>query len=136
MSRKSGGRGAAASQRQLRVGEEMRHVIAALFARGAFRDPVLQTASVTVTEVRVSPDLKNATAFVLPLGGQDEAAVFAALDRAQAFVRAEVAHSMQLRHAPRIGFKRDDSFDEAQRIDQLLRNPKVAADLGQDDEDA
>jgi ribosome-binding factor A len=136
MPRKGGGRGGAASQRQLRVGEEMRHVIAALFLRGEFRDPALIGVSLTVSEVRVSPDLKNATAFVLPLGPHDEAAVFAALNRAATYVRGEVAQAMRLRHVPRIDFKRDDSFDEAQRIDRLFKDPKVAADLAKDDDDA
>jgi ribosome-binding factor A len=115
----SSGRGA--SQRQLRVGEELRHVIARLLERGALRDPALAMLSITVTEVRVSPDLKNATAFVTPLGGQGGAAAVRALNHASAHLRGLVAAEVRLRHAPRLSFVLDTSFDHASRIDRILR---------------
>lgn len=115
----SSGRGA--SQRQLRVGEELRHVIARLLERGALRDPALAMVSITVTEVRVSPDLKNATAFVTPLGGQGGAAAVRALNHASAHLRGLVAAEVRLRHAPRLSFVLDTSFDHASRIDRILR---------------
>ena len=117
------------SQRQLRVGEAIRHVLATLLARGELRDPVLQGASITVSEVRISPDLKNATVFVLPLGGGNAAEVAAALKRAAPYLRSQVAQSVRLRYAPVLHFQTDTSFDEADRIDQLLHSEKVARDL-------
>ncbi|MEM7169216.1 MAG: 30S ribosome-binding factor RbfA [Pseudomonadota bacterium] len=129
-------RGKAASQRQLRVGEELRHALARILAREAFRDPLLAEQNLTVTEVRVSPDLKNATAFVLPLGGVDKAAVVTALNRAAGFLRGKIGREVNLRYTPKIGFKPDDSFDEADRIDQILRRPKVRFDLDPVDDTA
>jgi ribosome-binding factor A len=122
------------SQRQLRVGEELRHALSEIFMRGGFRDPALQNLNVTVSEVRASPDLHNATAFVMPLGGGAVDDVVAALNRASAFIRGEVARSVELRHMPRIDFKADESFAQADAINRLLRRPDVAADL--DDEEA
>lgn len=118
------------SQRQLRVGEELRHIIAGIIERGDVRDPDLAGRAITVTEVRVSPDLKNATVFVLPLGGGEVAGVIKGLKRARAFFRHEVARQVDLRVAPELFFEPDTSFDEASRIDALLRLPKVARDLG------
>ncbi len=120
----------APSQRQLRVGEELRHVLSALFLRGDFRDPALQSLNVTVTEVRLSPDLRNATAFVTPLGGHQLGDSVAALRRASAFLRGQVAKELQLRYAPTLSFEADVSFDIATRIDTLLHLPEVVRDLG------
>lgn len=117
------------SQRQLRVGEELRHVIAGVIERGDFRDPDLQGRMITVTEVRVSPDLRNATVFVTPLGGGDATGILAGLKRAKAYLRHELARSMGLRLVPDLSFEPDTSFDEATRIDALLRSPVVARDL-------
>ncbi len=116
------------SQRQLRVGEELRHALAAVLERGEVRDPGLKGTSVTVTEVRISPDLRNATAFVLPLGGGDAAAVVAALTRARPFLRRRMARDVKLRHAPDISFQADTSFDTAGHIEALLKDPRSAAD--------
>ena len=117
------------SQRQLRVGEELRHLLAELLERGDMRDPELRGASITVTAVDVSPDLRNATAFVVPLGGKDEERLLAALRRAAPWFRARVSEKAGLRSAPDIRFEIDRTFDEAQRIDALLRRPDVARDL-------
>ena len=118
-----------ASQRQLRVGEEMRHVLARLLARGDLRDPALADRTLTVTEVRVSPDLKNATAFVVPLGGGGMADAIAALNRAAGFVRGQLGREMTLRHVPRLSFVADRSFDEAGRVEAILARPQVRRDL-------
>jgi len=117
------------SQRQLRVGEELRHQLALLLERGDMRDPDLRGASITVTAVDVSPDLRNATAFVMPLGGQDEQRVLAAMRRAAPWFRAQVGERARLRYAPELRFEIDRSFDEADRIGALLRRPDVARDL-------
>jgi len=119
----------AQGQRPLRVGEEIRHALSGIFSRGEIRDPGLAGVSVTVSEVRVSPDLKNATAFVMPLGGRNAEQVLAALARCAPFIRTQVAKQVNLRYAIRIGFRVDDSFEQASRIDALLRRPDVAADL-------
>jgi len=125
----------APSQRQLRVGEEIRHALAATLLRGDLRDPVLKDASITVAEVRVSPDMRNATAFILPLGGEQSAEVLEALKRAAPFLRAQVAHAVRLRFAPALSFELDTSFDYAERIGRLLQSETVARDLrdGEDD---
>jgi ribosome-binding factor A len=117
------------SQRQLRVGEEIRHVLAGVFLRAEFRDPELAGAQVTVTEVRVSPDLRNATAFVARLGRTDIDALLPALRRAAPFLRSQVAAEMRLRVAPQLSFQADTTLDEAMHIDRLLRSPAVARDL-------
>ncbi len=127
--------GKAPSQRQLRVGEELRHVLADALERGEMRDPALAGRTVTVTEVRISPDLKNATAFVVPLGGGDPSEVVDALNRGAGFLRGWVAKRVRLRHVPKIGFLADQSFDEAARIDRALRDPRVVADLRHDDDE-
>ena len=123
------------SQRQLKVGEEVRHALAAILERGQVHG--LGGATVTVTEVRMSPDLRNADAFVIPLGGDDGGAAVAALTRAKPFLRRQVARSVSLKYVPEIYFIADESFDEGARIDALLRHPDVARDLerGPDDED-
>ena len=122
------------SIRVLRVGEEVRHALAAVLARGEAHDPVLQSHVVSVTEVRMSPDLRHATAFVKPLLGKDEDAVVKALRTNTAFLQKEVAKSIKLRFAPKLKFLADESFDEGSHIDQLLRAPKVAADLVRDED--
>ena len=117
------------SQRQLRVGEELRHALARILARDELRDPVLAKTTITVTEVRVSPDLKNATAFVVPLGGTEMASVTAALNHAAGFLRSQVGREMTLRHVPRLGFEADLSFDQAGRVSEILARPQVRRDL-------
>jgi ribosome-binding factor A len=117
------------SQRQLRVGEEIRHLLAELLERGNMRDPELREASITVTSVDVSPDLRNATAFVMPLGGQDETRLLAAMKRAAPWFRAQIGERAGLRYAPEIRFQLDRTFDEADRIGSLLRRPDVARDI-------
>jgi ribosome-binding factor A len=117
------------SQRQLRVGEELRHIIAELIERGGMRDPDLRGASITITAVDVSPDLHNAMAFIMPLGGQDSERVLAAMRRAAPWFRTRVGEKAGLRHVPEIRFEIDKSFDAVDRIDSLLRRPDVARDL-------
>ncbi len=126
------------SPRQLRVGEELRHAVATIFSRGELRDPALAGRSMTVTEVRVSPDLRNATAYVVPFSGltggarspkSGDAELLAGLERSSSFVRGRVAELVQLRFSPRISFAFDESFDAAQRIEETLRLPEVARDL-------
>jgi ribosome-binding factor A len=120
------------SQRQLRVGELIRHALAEMLSRGEIYDPVLASHVVTIPEVRLSPDLRLATIYVMPLGGRDVKEVLAALDRHKKYIRGELAHEVNLKFAPDIRFMADETFDEADRIDQLLRSPKVARDLKQD----
>jgi ribosome-binding factor A len=117
------------SQRQLRVGEEIRHLLAGLLERGNMRDPDLREATITVTSVDVSPDLRNATAFVMPLGGRDSDKILAALKRAAPWFRARVSEKAGLRSAPEIRFQLDRTFDEADKINELLRRPDVARDI-------
>ncbi|MFM2129854.1 MAG: ribosome-binding factor RbfA, partial [Pseudomonadota bacterium] len=124
------------SQRQFRVGEELRHAMARIIDHAHFRDPDLAGVPITVTEVRVSPDLHNATAFVTPLGGRDLEKVVAALNRAAGYFRREIAREVQLRVVPEIAFAADKSFDYSSRIDALLAQPRVARDLDPDDADA
>lgn len=124
------------SQRQLRVGEELRHALAAVLARGELRDPHLAEVSLTVTEVRVGPDLKSATAFVVPLGGADLDPIIAALNHAASFLRGQLGQEVQLRHTPRLSFQADHSFDEAARINAILHHPRVAQDVEADEEDS
>ncbi len=121
--------GRAASQRQLRVGEAVRHALSELLARRELRDPALADRSVTVSEVRVSPDMRNATAYVCPLGGEDLESVLAGLTRAAPHINSQIARMVRLRNAPRLTFVADPSFDQAAHIDQVLRNPAVARDL-------
>jgi ribosome-binding factor A len=119
----------APSQRQLRVAEEIRHVLAGVFARGEVRDPELSDVLITVTEVRIGPDLKRATAFVTRLGRSDIAEKLPALRRAAPFLRGQVAKSLRLRVAPDLSFQADTSIDYAMHVDKLLRAPEVARDL-------
>ncbi len=117
------------SQRMLRVAELIRHSMAELLARGDVLDPVLETHVVTVPRVRMSPDLKLATIFVMPLGGQDVTEVIAALERNKKFLRGEVVRKVNLKFAPEIRFRMDDTFENAAKIDALLNSPKVRGDL-------
>src|SRR5262249_35797004 len=117
------------SQRQRRAGEGSRHARAPTLARGAIHDPLLTARAITRPEVRLTPDLRLATIYVMPLAGKDSQAVLAALERHRKFIRAEVAHAVNLKFAPEIRFRADETFAEAQRIDALLRSPKVARDL-------
>ncbi len=121
------------SQRRLRVGEELRHALADIFGRGLLRDPAVVDRSITVTEVRPSPDLRNATAYVMPLGGGDSAGLLDALRRSAPFLTAEVSRRVHLKFAPRLRFELDGSFDRADKIDSLLRSPEVARDLRTED---
>jgi ribosome-binding factor A len=120
------------SQRQLRVGELIRHALAQMLSRGEIYDPVLASHVVTIPEVRLSPDLRLATVYVMPLGGKDVKEVLAALDRHKKYIRGEIAHEVNLKFAPDVRFMADETFDEADRIDELLRSPKVARDLEKD----
>jgi ribosome-binding factor A len=122
-------RDAQPSQRQLRVAEEIRHVLAGLFARREFRDPELAAAEITVTEVRVGRDLKRAIVFVARLGRSDIDALLPALARAGPFLRSQVAHAVRLKFAPELVFQPDHVLDRATAIDRLLRSPEVARDL-------
>jgi len=119
----------APSQRQLRVAEEVRHALAAVFERGDFRDPDLANARITVTEVRASPDLRHMTAFISGLGKDLPPEQYAALKRANAFLRGQVAKNVRLKFAPDLHFQPDSALDYAMKIDVLMRQPKVAQDL-------
>ena len=134
--RESGRRSPAAgpTQRQLRVGEELRHALVEILRDNHARDPDLRNANVTVTEVRVSPDLVNATAYVMPFGGEHIKTTIAALNRASVYFRMQIAKSVQLRHAPKIFFALDTSFSYAEKIEGLLRDPEVQRDLAHDAE--
>jgi ribosome-binding factor A len=120
------------SQRQLRVAEEIRHALAGLFERRDFRDPELADAEITVTEVRVGPDLKHAVAFVSRLGRSDVDALLPALQRATPFLRGQVARALRLKFAPELTFQPDHALEYAAKIDRLLHIPEVARDLEQD----
>jgi len=117
------------SQRRLRVAEELRHALARLLHEGECRDLALDSASITVTEVRMSPDLRNATAFVMPLAGTNAAEVVAALNHCATFLKGCLAREVQLRNTPNLVFALDYSFDQADRISALLARPEVARDL-------
>ena len=117
------------SQRQLRVAEEIRHVLAGLFERRDFRDPELAAALLTVTEVRMSPDMKHATVFVARLGRSDVDALLPVLKRAAPFLRGQVAQAVRLRYAPDLSFQPDHALEYATKIERLLHAPEVARDL-------
>ncbi|OBX19586.1 ribosome-binding factor A [Erythrobacter sp. QSSC1-22B] len=120
------------SVRVLKVGERVRHILSELLARGEAHDLVLSATTISVTEVRMSPDLRNAKAYVKPLLGEEEAVVLKALRTNTAFFQREVAKRLGLKFAPRLSFRADESFDEASRIEQLLNDPKVARDLDEE----
>jgi ribosome-binding factor A len=123
-----------ASQRQLRVGELVRHAVAELLTRGDIHDDVIESHMITVPEVRMTADMRLATIYIMPLGGKDGRAVLDALDRNKKFLRGEIAHRVNLKFAPDLRFRLDERFDEAERIDKLLRSPAVSRDLDGDDE--
>ena len=117
------------SQRQLRVGEQVRHVLVETLAQADFDDPDLAEANVTVTQVQVSPDLKNATVFVIPLGGVKMDETVAALNRAAGYLRGQLGRAVALRFTPRLEFAPDRSFENADRIERILQAPRVRRDL-------
>ncbi len=136
MARRSNKQQASApSQRALRVGELIRHALAEMLSRGDIHDPVIEGHLITVPEVRMSPDLRMATVYVMPMGGRDEKDVLDALERNKRFLRGEVAHRVNLKFAPDLRFRIDDRFDEAERIERLLRSPEVKRDLDKGDEE-
>jgi ribosome-binding factor A len=118
----------APSQRMLRVGEQIRHVVAELLARGEIHDEVIASHVITITQVRMSTDLRLATAFVMPLGGRDTAEVIEALEKNRRYIRGQIAQTLDLQFSPDIRFKDDNTFEEAMRIDMLLASPKVRQD--------
>ncbi len=122
------------SQRQLRVGEQVRHALAEVIQRGEVRDDVIEGTVISISEVRMSPDLKIATAFVSPLGAKDDDAVIKALNQNAKFVRGRISHALrQMKYMPEVRFRLDTSFDNYAKIDALLRSPEVVRDL--DDEE-
>ncbi len=124
----------APGQRQLRVGEELRHVLAEVLGREELRDPVMQGVSVTVSEVCISPDLRRATAYVMPLGGRDVGEIIAALNRAAAFLRGRVSRMVNLKFAPSLVFEADTAFDKAGKIEALLRRARPLDNTDESDE--
>ena len=122
------------SQRQLRVGEEVRHALAWLLRPGELRDPALFDANVTVTEVQLSPDLRNATAFVMPLGGANAADIIAGLRRTAPYLKGQLGKLVRLRRVPNLSFALDSAFDSADRIAAVLRSETVVRDLREEDE--
>lgn len=125
----SGGR----SVRQLRIGEEIRHALAEILARDTVHDPVLEGCAITVSEVRVSPDVRRATVFVVPLGGANQEAVVSALNRHAAFLRGRLAKGVYLKHVPKLGFDLDRTFDEAEKISHLLAESGPGEQSGDDE---
>ena len=119
----------APGQRQLRIGEELRHVLAGIFEREVFRDPALYDVRLTVTEVRPSPDLRHARVYVVPLGGGDMPKILEGLKRVKPFLRREVASRVQFKFIPDLIFSADTTFDEAEHISRLLHKPEVARDI-------
>ena len=128
--RQAGPRQAGPTQRQLRVAEEIRHLLAEVFNRVEFHDPALQGVRLTISEVRMSPDLKHATLFITRLGNQDITPLLPALGRAAPFLRSQIAPRLSLRVTPELKFLQDEALDEAMRINRLLKAPQVARDLG------
>jgi ribosome-binding factor A len=126
---------APAGQRQLRVGEEMRHALSDILRDNHLADPDLAGKIITVTEVRISPDLRNATAFVLPLGGTETAKTVEALNRASGYFRGELGRAVKMQFTPTLRFRADETFEEASRIEKLLHDPAVARDLQKDEDD-
>jgi ribosome-binding factor A len=118
------------SQRQLRVGELIRHALADMLTRGEVHDPTIESHLITVPEVRMTADLRLATIYVMPLGGRDAQEVVDALENNKRYLRGEIARRVNLKFAPEIRFRVDERFDEAERIEKLLRTPAVKRDLG------
>jgi ribosome-binding factor A len=123
------------SQRQLRVGEMLRHALSQILVRGEIRDPDLEGVSVTVTQVKPSGDMRHATAFVEPLGGKNAKQIVAALNRHKAFLRGEMGHVIELKFTPELRFAEDVSFAEAEKIETLLKSARVQRDLKVLDDD-
>ncbi|HWW49245.1 MAG TPA: 30S ribosome-binding factor RbfA [Xanthobacteraceae bacterium] len=124
------------SQRQLRVGELIRHAMAELLSMGSIHDPLLESQVITVPEVRMSPDLKLATIYIMPLGGENTEAVIKALAQHKRFLRGEIARRVNLKFSPDLRFRPDERFDEAERIEKLLRTPEVQRDLTQESDES
>ncbi len=124
------------SQRQLRVGEMLRHALSQILVRNEIRDPDLEGVSVTVTQVKPSPDMRHATAFVEPLGGKNAKQIVAALNRHKAFLRGEMGHMIDLKFTPDLRFIEDQSFSEAQKIEDILKSERVQRDLKASDDGA
>ena len=120
------------SQRMLRVGELIRHAVAEVLTRGTLNDPLLEGQVITVPEVRISPDLKLATVYIMPLGGERLAEILKVLERHKKFLRGEMAHKINLKFTPELRFRADESFGEGDRIEKLLRSPEVQRDLASD----
>ncbi len=129
MTRKKTASGKAPTQRMLRIGELIRHRIAELLVRGDIHDEVIAGHIITIPEVRLSHDLKLATVYVMPMGGEDLKPVIAALEKNKKYIRTEVAHALNLRYAPDLRFRQDATFEEASRIDRLLDSPHVRQDI-------
>jgi ribosome-binding factor A len=125
---------AGASQRQLRVGELIRHAMAEMLSRGDIHDDTIESHMITVPEVAMTPDLRLATIYVMPLGGRDAKPVIAALEKHKKFLRGEIARRVNLKFAPDIRFRFDERFDEAERIEKILRTPQVQRDLASKDD--
>ena len=123
------------SQRMLRVAELIRHAMSDLLSRGEILDPVLEKHVVTVPNVRMSPDLKLATIYVMPLGGQDAKEVIEALDRNKKFLRGEITRRVNLKFSPDVRFRQDEGFDASSKIDAILNSPKVRQDLAREDDE-
>jgi ribosome-binding factor A len=130
-----GGRAAGPTQRQLRAGELVRHALAGILREESLQDPALSGVSVTVTEVRMSPDLKHAVCFVEPLGGGHAAEVVDGLNRVSRFLRGRLAREIELKFTPELKFLHDESFAEAERMNRLFASPEVRRDLARDDQD-
>lgn len=133
--RHAGGSARGASQRQLRVGEMLRHSLSEILTRGDIRDPELEGVSVTITQVKPSPDMRHATVFCEPLGGKNVGPVIAALNKHRGFIRGEMGKSITMKFTPDLRFVEDTSFAEAEKIETLLKSERVARDLHHDDED-
>ncbi len=131
----SSGKSAEPTQRQLRVGEELRHALSTVLLRGETHELELEGVQVTVSEVRITPDLKHANAYVMPLGGQNAEALVKLLNEYAPTIRHHVTRRINLKYSPKFRFRLDQSFDEAQKIDSLLRSPRVMRDLAAGDQD-
>ena len=134
MSRKFTSSKAGPSQRMLRMSELVRHALAEIFARGDIHDPVLETHTITIPEVVMTPDLRHATAYVMPLGGKDKSKIIEALNKHKKFMRGLLAKKIEAKFMPELHFRLDERFDRAEKIDALLRRPEVRRDLKRDDE--
>ncbi|HEY1836912.1 MAG: 30S ribosome-binding factor RbfA [Rhizomicrobium sp.] len=123
------------SQRQLRVGEMLRHTLSEILTRGEIRDPDLEGVSVTITQVKPSGDMRHATVFCEPLGGKNAAKILAALNRHARFIRGEMGHTITMKFTPDLRFVEDESFAEAEKIERLLKSDRVARDLADKSDD-